>query len=166
MGKITCAKCRSSIQAKMAKQARINSTLVDAIRMAMTSKLIVTGGSSKGCNFFHNQDHPRCGQRGMEKPMLRVARYLSPCLQIILDLSWVCWLERPGRAAMGCALSTSCRNCWTVETWCSHLCSLEDMKMMRIMESGFSTPEVNTFKAYRFKRNICSAASDSSGFWI
>ncbi|KAK1567911.1 hypothetical protein Q3G72_018031 [Acer saccharum] len=124
MGKITCAKCRSSIPAKMAKQPRVNSTLVVANRMAKTSKLIVTGGSSKGCNFFNNHDQPdrplpQCGQRGMERPMLQVARYLSPSLQIILDLFWVCWLERPGRVAMGCALSTSCRNCWTVKTWCT-----------------------------------------------
>ncbi|KAK1566547.1 hypothetical protein Q3G72_001264 [Acer saccharum] len=58
MGKITCAKCRSSIPAKMAKQPRINSTLVVTIRIAKTSKSIVTRGPSKDCHFVHNQDRP------------------------------------------------------------------------------------------------------------
>ncbi|KAL5791602.1 hypothetical protein ACOSP7_000196 [Xanthoceras sorbifolium] len=56
--KNTCAKCRSSIPAKMAKHPRINSTLVVTIRMAKMSKPTVTGGTSKGCHFVHNQDRP------------------------------------------------------------------------------------------------------------
>ncbi|KAE8123775.1 hypothetical protein FH972_018705 [Carpinus fangiana] len=57
-GKRNCAKCRSSIPAKMASQPRINSTLVVAIRMAKMSKSIVDGGPSKVYHFVHNQNRP------------------------------------------------------------------------------------------------------------
>ncbi|XP_021649612.2 E3 ubiquitin-protein ligase ORTHRUS 2 isoform X2 [Hevea brasiliensis] len=57
-GKLTCAKCRSTIPSKMASQPRINSSLVSAIRMAKMSKTIVAGGLPKVYHFVHNQNRP------------------------------------------------------------------------------------------------------------
>ncbi|KAL5748819.1 hypothetical protein ACOSQ2_026116 [Xanthoceras sorbifolium] len=57
-GKHTCAKCRNIIPLKMAKQPRINSALVAAIRTAKLSKLSSATGPQKVCHFVHNQDRP------------------------------------------------------------------------------------------------------------
>ncbi|KAK8692673.1 hypothetical protein V6N13_070280 [Hibiscus sabdariffa] len=57
-GKHTCAKCRSTIPAKMASQPRINSTLVSVIRMAKLSNSNVATGPLKVYHFIHNQDRP------------------------------------------------------------------------------------------------------------
>ncbi|KAL8456899.1 hypothetical protein ACS0TY_034943 [Phlomoides rotata] len=57
-GKLTCAKCRSSIPQKMASQPRINSTLVSAIRMAKLSRSITSGGPQNVYRFLHNQERP------------------------------------------------------------------------------------------------------------
>ncbi|KAM7480219.1 hypothetical protein LguiA_028432 [Lonicera macranthoides] len=57
-GKRTCAKCRRSIPPKMASQPRINSTLVEAIRMARMSKSIAAGGPQKIYHFMHDQNRP------------------------------------------------------------------------------------------------------------
>ncbi|XP_042048683.1 E3 ubiquitin-protein ligase ORTHRUS 2-like [Salvia splendens] len=54
----TCAICRKMIPAKMAKEPRINSTIVMAIRMAKASEPNYSGGNSKIYHFIHNQDRP------------------------------------------------------------------------------------------------------------
>ncbi|KAL4384243.1 hypothetical protein GQ457_15G007100 [Hibiscus cannabinus] len=55
-GKRNCALCRKQIPTTMANQPRINLMLVSAIRMA---KMSGSGdGSSKACEYVHNQDRP------------------------------------------------------------------------------------------------------------
>ncbi|CAH8256582.1 unnamed protein product [Arabidopsis lyrata] len=56
-GKRTCGKCRSVIPEKMAKNPRINSSLVSAIRLAKVSKS-AAAGTSKVFHFISNQDRP------------------------------------------------------------------------------------------------------------
>ncbi|KAK8537738.1 hypothetical protein V6N12_043886 [Hibiscus sabdariffa] len=58
-GKRNCALCRKQIPATMANQPRINLMLVSAIRMAKMLKSNGSGdGSSKACEYVHNQDRP------------------------------------------------------------------------------------------------------------
>ncbi|XP_073014032.1 E3 ubiquitin-protein ligase ORTHRUS 2-like [Typha latifolia] len=57
-GKLTCAKCRSSIPSKMASQPRINSALVVAIRMAKTAKTVASGGPAHVYHFMRNENRP------------------------------------------------------------------------------------------------------------
>ncbi|XP_020107440.1 E3 ubiquitin-protein ligase ORTHRUS 2 [Ananas comosus] len=57
-GKLTCAKCRSSIPAKMASQPRINSALVVAIRMAKTAKSNNSNGPTHVYHFMRNENRP------------------------------------------------------------------------------------------------------------
>ncbi|GKV23641.1 hypothetical protein SLEP1_g33346 [Rubroshorea leprosula] len=57
-GKSTCAKCRTQIPEKMARQPRINSALVSAIRMAKMARNNVAVGPLKVNHFIHNQDRP------------------------------------------------------------------------------------------------------------
>ncbi|KAL1550520.1 E3 ubiquitin-protein ligase ORTHRUS 2 [Salvia divinorum] len=54
----TCAICRKMIPAKMAREPRINSTIVMAIRTAKTSEPSYSGGPPKIYHFIHNQDRP------------------------------------------------------------------------------------------------------------
>lgn len=54
----TCAICRKMIPAKMAKEPRINSTIVMAIRTAKASEPNYSGGNPKVYHFIHNQDRP------------------------------------------------------------------------------------------------------------
>jgi len=56
-GKRTCGKCRSIIPEKMAKNPRINSSLVAAIRLAKVSKS-AAASTSKVFHFISNQDRP------------------------------------------------------------------------------------------------------------
>lgn len=56
--KKTCAICRKPIPAKMAREPRINSAIVMAIRMAKSSQPNYTGGPPKTSHFIHNQDRP------------------------------------------------------------------------------------------------------------
>ena len=56
-GKRTCGKCRSIIPEKMAKNPRINSSLVAAIRLAKVSKS-AAATTSKVFHFISNQDRP------------------------------------------------------------------------------------------------------------
>ncbi|KAK0589717.1 hypothetical protein LWI29_017732 [Acer saccharum] len=140
MGKITCAKCCSSILAKMAKQPRVNSTLVVANRMAKTSKLIVTGGSSKGCNFFNNHDQPdkafttvrakRNGKANAASGKIFVtvpSDHFGPVLGVLVGETW----------EGGNGLCTF-----------HQLQELLDSQNM--VHSQSCSLEVNTFKAYRF----------------
>ncbi|KAK4488729.1 hypothetical protein RD792_004509 [Penstemon davidsonii] len=57
-GKKACAFCRKSIPPKMAREPRINSAIVMAIRMAKLSQSDFTGGAPKVNHFIHNQDRP------------------------------------------------------------------------------------------------------------
>ncbi|CAN6340929.1 unnamed protein product [Urochloa humidicola] len=57
-GKRTCGKCRAQIPAKMAEQPRINSALVEVIRMAKISKNANSGGSSAPYQYIRNDDRP------------------------------------------------------------------------------------------------------------
>ncbi|CAL4902510.1 unnamed protein product [Urochloa decumbens] len=57
-GKRTCGKCRAQIPAKMAAQPRINSALVEVIRMAKISKNPNSGGSSAPYQYIRNDDRP------------------------------------------------------------------------------------------------------------
>ncbi|XAR50396.1 Histone-lysine N-methyltransferase [Bertholletia excelsa] len=57
-GKLTCAKCRSTIPPEMAKQPRINSALVITIRMARMSKSNDYVDPDKIQYFVYNQDRP------------------------------------------------------------------------------------------------------------
>lgn len=54
----SCAICRKSIPPKMAREPRINSAIVMAIRMARASQPDYSGGPSKIYHFIHNQDRP------------------------------------------------------------------------------------------------------------
>ncbi|EOA33735.1 hypothetical protein CARUB_v10019928mg [Capsella rubella] len=56
-GKRTCGKCRSIVPEKMARNPRINSSLVSAIRLARVSKS-AAAGTSKVVHFVSNQDRP------------------------------------------------------------------------------------------------------------
>ncbi|CAN1178523.1 E3 ubiquitin-protein ligase ORTHRUS 2 [Linum perenne] len=56
--KPTCPKCRADIPPKMAKQPRINSSLVAAIRMAKVSKTISEGAPAKVYHFVLNENRP------------------------------------------------------------------------------------------------------------
>ncbi|XP_062230448.1 E3 ubiquitin-protein ligase ORTHRUS 2-like [Phragmites australis] len=57
-GKRTCGKCRAQIPAKMAQQPRINSALVEAIRMAKISKNANSAGSAALYHYIRNDDRP------------------------------------------------------------------------------------------------------------
>ncbi|CAN6345568.1 unnamed protein product [Urochloa humidicola] len=57
-GKRTCGKCRAQIPPKMAAQPRINSALVEVIRMAKISKNANSGGSSAPYQYIRNDDRP------------------------------------------------------------------------------------------------------------
>uniref|UniRef100_A0A0A8YTM3 RING-type E3 ubiquitin transferase n=1 Tax=Arundo donax TaxID=35708 RepID=A0A0A8YTM3_ARUDO len=57
-GKRTCGKCRTQIPAKMAEQPRINSALVEAIRMAKISKNANSAGSAAPYHYIRNDDRP------------------------------------------------------------------------------------------------------------
>ncbi|XP_047978344.1 E3 ubiquitin-protein ligase ORTHRUS 2-like [Salvia hispanica] len=54
----TCAICRKMIPVKMAKEPRINSAIVMAIRTAKASQSNCSGGPAKVSHFIHNQDRP------------------------------------------------------------------------------------------------------------
>ncbi|XP_047974159.1 E3 ubiquitin-protein ligase ORTHRUS 2-like [Salvia hispanica] len=54
----TCAICRKMIPVKMAKEPRINSAIVMAIRMAKASQSNSSVGPAKISHFIHNQDRP------------------------------------------------------------------------------------------------------------
>ncbi|EES17520.1 E3 ubiquitin-protein ligase ORTHRUS 2 [Sorghum bicolor] len=56
--KRTCAKCRAQIPAKMAEQPRINSALVEVIRMAKISKNPNSAGSAVPYHYIRNDDRP------------------------------------------------------------------------------------------------------------
>ncbi|XP_074278300.1 E3 ubiquitin-protein ligase ORTHRUS 2-like [Silene latifolia] len=57
-GKKTCAKCRESIPTLMAKQPRINASLVFAIRAARTQKPAAAAGGPRVFKFINNDDRP------------------------------------------------------------------------------------------------------------
>ncbi|XP_027179330.1 E3 ubiquitin-protein ligase ORTHRUS 2-like [Coffea eugenioides] len=57
-GKHTCANCRNAIPAKMAREPRINSALVFAIRTAKMFNSSAPGGLPKVAHFIHNQSRP------------------------------------------------------------------------------------------------------------
>ncbi|XP_062196443.1 E3 ubiquitin-protein ligase ORTHRUS 2-like [Phragmites australis] len=57
-GKRTCGKCRAQIPAKMAEQPRINSALVEAIRMAKISKNANSACSAAPYHYMQNDDRP------------------------------------------------------------------------------------------------------------
>lgn len=57
-GKQTCANCRHSIPPKMAREPRINSALVTAIRAAKLMNSNASGGPTKPIQFIHNQNRP------------------------------------------------------------------------------------------------------------
>ncbi|CAI9099952.1 OLC1v1036855C1 [Oldenlandia corymbosa var. corymbosa] len=57
-GKNTCANCRNLIPSKMAKEPRINSALVFAIRTAKMMNSNASGGPPKPVHFIHNQNRP------------------------------------------------------------------------------------------------------------
>ncbi|KAJ3683255.1 hypothetical protein LUZ60_013482 [Juncus effusus] len=57
-GKLTCAKCRSTIPSKLASQPRINASLVAAIRMAKLAKNSNSSGSSNVYHFIRNENRP------------------------------------------------------------------------------------------------------------
>ncbi|PUZ64390.1 hypothetical protein GQ55_3G140400 [Panicum hallii var. hallii] len=57
-GKRTCGKCRAHIPAKMAEQPRINSALVEVIRMAKISKNPNSSGSTAPYHYIRNDDRP------------------------------------------------------------------------------------------------------------
>ncbi|KAK4413485.1 E3 ubiquitin-protein ligase ORTHRUS 2 [Sesamum alatum] len=57
-GKKTCAICRKTIPPKMAREPRINSAIVMAIRMAKHSQSDSAGGAPRIHHFIHNQDRP------------------------------------------------------------------------------------------------------------
>ncbi|KAK3141015.1 hypothetical protein QOZ80_5AG0408960 [Eleusine coracana subsp. coracana] len=57
-GKKTCAKCRGDIPPKMASQPRINSALVEVIRMAKVSKNANSAGSAAAVHYIRNDDRP------------------------------------------------------------------------------------------------------------
>ncbi|KAG2623593.1 E3 ubiquitin-protein ligase ORTHRUS 2-like [Panicum virgatum] len=57
-GKKTCGKCRAQIPSKMAQQPRINSALVEAIRMAKISKKASSDGSAVQYQYIMNDDRP------------------------------------------------------------------------------------------------------------
>ncbi|KAG2616929.1 hypothetical protein PVAP13_3NG177324 [Panicum virgatum] len=57
-GKRTCGKCRAQIPAKMAEQPRINSALVEVIRMAKISKNPNSSGSTAPYHYIRNDDRP------------------------------------------------------------------------------------------------------------
>ncbi|KAL6619605.1 hypothetical protein ACP70R_034744 [Stipagrostis hirtigluma subsp. patula] len=57
-GKRTCGKCRAQIPPKMAAQPRINSALVEVIRMAKISRNASSGGSSAQYQYIRNDDRP------------------------------------------------------------------------------------------------------------
>ncbi|KAK6139128.1 hypothetical protein DH2020_027130 [Rehmannia glutinosa] len=57
-GKMTCAICRKAIPPKMAREPRINSAIVMAIRMAKLSQSNSSGDMPKVQHFIHNQDRP------------------------------------------------------------------------------------------------------------
>ncbi|KAL8038082.1 hypothetical protein ABFX02_11G080600 [Erythranthe guttata] len=57
-GKKTCAICRKTIPPKMAREPRINSAIVMAIRMAKYSQSSSSVGPPKASHFIHNQDRP------------------------------------------------------------------------------------------------------------
>ncbi|XP_051122510.1 E3 ubiquitin-protein ligase ORTHRUS 2-like [Andrographis paniculata] len=54
----TCAICRKAIPAKMAKEPRINSAMVMAIRMAKLAEPSSTGGTQRAYHVIHNHDRP------------------------------------------------------------------------------------------------------------
>ncbi|PWZ16833.1 E3 ubiquitin-protein ligase ORTHRUS 2 [Zea mays] len=56
--KRTCGKCRAPIPAKMAEQPRINSALVEVIRMAKISKNHNSAGSAVPYHYMRNDDRP------------------------------------------------------------------------------------------------------------
>ncbi|XP_011086888.1 E3 ubiquitin-protein ligase ORTHRUS 2 [Sesamum indicum] len=56
--KKTCAICRKTIPIKMAREPRINSAIVMAIRMAKHSQSNFAGGAPRVHHFIHNQDRP------------------------------------------------------------------------------------------------------------
>ncbi|KAL0421642.1 UNVERIFIED_CONTAM: E3 ubiquitin-protein ligase ORTHRUS 2 [Sesamum latifolium] len=56
--KKTCAICRKTIPIKMAREPRINSAIVMAIRMAKHSQSDFAGGAPRVHHFIHNQDRP------------------------------------------------------------------------------------------------------------
>ncbi|KAI3467813.1 hypothetical protein Pfo_024476 [Paulownia fortunei] len=60
--KKTCAICRKAIPAKMAREPRINSAIVMAIRMAKHSQSNFSGGAPKVNHFIHNQDPRKSGK--------------------------------------------------------------------------------------------------------
>ncbi|WVZ95650.1 hypothetical protein U9M48_041384 [Paspalum notatum var. saurae] len=57
-GKRTCGKCRAQIPPKMAQQPRINSALVEVIRMAKISKNANSAGSAAQYHYIRNDDRP------------------------------------------------------------------------------------------------------------
>ncbi|CAN6344761.1 unnamed protein product [Urochloa humidicola] len=57
-GKKTCGKCRAHIPPKMAQQPRINSAIVEAIRMAKISKNASSDGSVVPYHYIRNDDRP------------------------------------------------------------------------------------------------------------
>ncbi|RCV15839.1 hypothetical protein SETIT_3G090000v2 [Setaria italica] len=57
-GKKTCGKCRAQIPSKMAQQPRINSNLVEAIRMAKISKNANSDSSAATYHYIRNDDRP------------------------------------------------------------------------------------------------------------
>ncbi|KAL3500952.1 hypothetical protein ACH5RR_035401 [Cinchona calisaya] len=57
-GKHTCANCRNDIPPKMAREPRINSALVFAIRTAKMHNSNASGGSAKVVHFIRNQSRP------------------------------------------------------------------------------------------------------------
>ncbi|CAA2955152.1 E3 ubiquitin-protein ligase ORTHRUS 2-like [Olea europaea var. sylvestris] len=57
-GKLTCAICRKVIPSKMAREPRINSAIVMAIRNAKMSQSNVSGGVPRVNHFVHNKDRP------------------------------------------------------------------------------------------------------------
>ncbi|RLN01204.1 E3 ubiquitin-protein ligase ORTHRUS 2-like [Panicum miliaceum] len=57
-GKKTCGKCRAQIPSKMAEQPRINSALVEAIRMAKISKKASSDSSTVQYQYIRNDDRP------------------------------------------------------------------------------------------------------------
>ncbi|XP_062199482.1 E3 ubiquitin-protein ligase ORTHRUS 2-like [Phragmites australis] len=57
-GKRTCGKCRAQIPAKMAEHPRINSALVEVIRMAKISKNANSAGSAAPYHYLRNDDRP------------------------------------------------------------------------------------------------------------
>ena len=54
----TCAICRKMIPVKMAKEPRINSAIVMAIRAAKAAQSNCSGGPAKVSHYIHNQDRP------------------------------------------------------------------------------------------------------------